>query len=97
MPNLKYPELFHLNASQAFDLEHAAGAPAPFNGIYRCRCGHELPALEGSLLSNEAHPLHPDGQPIAWTLVAAARRNDAAAPLPPIDFRAPSGWPPAGG
>ena len=95
MPNLKYPELFHLHDSQAFDQEHGAGSPAPHNGIYRCRCGHELPAFQGSALSAEPHPQHPDGQPIAWTLVAAARRNDPGAPLAPTDFRTPAGWPPA--
>ncbi len=95
MPNLKYPEMFHLNASAAFDARHAAGTAAPHNGIYRCGCGHELPSLEGSLLSSEPHPLHPPGEPIVWTLVAAARRNDAAAPLAPTDFRNPAGWPPA--
>jgi hypothetical protein len=96
VPNLKYPELFHLNASQAFDMEHAAGQPAPHNGIYRCRCGHETPAHEGAPLPSDPHPLHPAGQPVAWTLTAAARRNEAA-PAPITDFRSPDGWPPLGG
>ena len=96
MPNLKYPELFHLNASSAFDCEHPAGAPAPHNGIYACFCGHELPVLEGAPLPAEPHPLHPAGQPNAWRLVAAARRNDPAVAVAPSSFSAPPGWPPPG-
>ncbi len=97
MPNLKYPELFHLNASQAFDLEHPAGAPAPFPGIYRCFCGHEVATAEGQPLPSDPHPLHPSGQLFAWRLTAAARRNDPAAAPAPGAFKAPAGWPTAAG
>ena len=96
MPNLQYPELFHLVASPAFDLDHAAGASAPHNGIYRCVCGHEVAALEGAALPGEGHPKHPAGQPVSWRLVAAARRNEVGAPAAATSFRAPSGWPPSG-
>jgi hypothetical protein len=92
VPNLKYPELFHLNASQAFDLEHPAGAPAPFPGIYRCFCGHEIASAEGQPLPQDTHPLHPPGQVVAWRLTAAARRNDPTAPVASGDFEAPRGW-----
>ena len=98
MPNLKYPELFHLNASAAYDLDHPAGATAPHSGIYRCFCGHEWPVAQGAALPSEPHPSHPQGQPIAWRLVAGARRNlEAAGPAPPSTFSSPPGWPPAGG
>ena len=98
MPNLKHPELFHLNASAAFDVDHPAGAPAPHNGIYRCFCGHEWPVVEGAALPLDPHPLHPAGQPIIWRLVAGARRSVVGgAPLAPGDFLAPPGWPPIGG
>ena len=97
MPNLKYPELFHLNASGAFDMDVAAGATAPHNGIYRCFCGHEWPVVEGAPLPAEPHPLHPPGQPIVWRLVAGARRSVAGgAPLAPGNFASPQGWPPQG-
>jgi hypothetical protein len=94
VPNLKYPELFHLNGSQAFDFEHPAGAPAPFPGIYRCHCGHEIASPDGLALPSGAHPLHPQGQVVAWRLVAAARRNEAGVPATGAgDFAAPPGWP----
>ena len=94
MPNLKYPELFQLHASEAFDVEFAAGTLAPYPGIYRCACGHEAAAEEGKALPSEAHPLHPELQPVVWRLVAAARRNASAAPQPVSHFTAPPGWPP---
>ena len=98
MPNLKYPELFQLNASEAFDVEHAAGARAPYPGIYRCPCGQEAAVGDGQALPSEPHPLHPEPAPIVWRLVAAARRNvSGAAPLPPSNFVSPPGWPPQQG
>jgi hypothetical protein len=98
VPNLKYPELFHLNGSQAFDLEHPAGAPAPFPGIYRCYCGHEVASAEHAPLPADVHPRHPAGEPVAWRMVAAARRNETGvAPAEAGEFRAPGGWPGLGG
>ena len=95
MPNLKYPELFQLNASDAFDLEHPAGAPAPYNGIYRCTCGHEVVAVERTPLSAEPHARHPAATPLRWRLVAAARRNELdTAPQVATNFSSPPGWPP---